>query len=44
MYARLQRILFAWRLAYGGILLAVEGMREMDEASDRQLAEDLAQV
>lgn len=39
MKAWFARVLFAWNLAYGGILLAVEGMREMDEASDRQVEE-----
>lgn len=28
--------LFAWRLAYGGIIMAIEGMREMHEASNQQ--------
>jgi hypothetical protein len=31
MRAWLERVLFAWNLAYGGIILSVEGLHEMRE-------------
>jgi hypothetical protein len=33
------QFLFTWRCAYGGILLAIEGMHEMQEACDQQVLE-----
>jgi len=35
---RLSELLLRWQLAYGGIIMAVEGMREMDEACRNQQA------
>jgi hypothetical protein len=33
-----RELLLRWELAYGGILLAMEGMKEMDEACKNQQA------
>jgi hypothetical protein len=33
-----RKLLLRWELAYGGILLAIEGMKEMDEACKSQQA------
>lgn len=42
LHAKILQWLFTWRLAYGGILLAIDGMREMAEASGQQATEELA--
>lgn len=39
MKTRISQFLFTWRLAYGGILLAIDGMREMSAAADQQRTE-----
>jgi hypothetical protein len=39
--AKWQQFLFTWHAAFGGILLAMEGMRELNEAADRQAEIDL---
>jgi len=34
--------LFAWKLAYGGVILAIQGMQEMTEVAQEQSLNEVA--